>query len=93
VDVEEENGLCAVTVRDDGAGIRQEDLPHVFERFYKADKAHTSGLGTGLGLSIVQRILRQHGQDITVSSEEGRGAAFRFTLALAQSGETAGEKQ
>ncbi len=93
VDVEEENGLCAVTVRDDGAGIRQEDLPHVFERFYKADKAHTSGLGTGLGLSIVQRILRQHGQDITVSSEEGRGAAFRFTLALAQSGETASEKQ
>lgn len=71
-----------VWVCDDGAGIPAEDLPHVFERFYKADKAHTSGLGTGLGLSIVKKIVEQHGQVIGVESEEGEGARFYFTLAL-----------
>ncbi len=70
----------AVEVEDDGAGIDEKDLPHVFERFYTVDKAHTSGKGTGLGLPIVRQILLQHGQDISVVSETGKGTKFTFTL-------------
>ena len=79
-----ENGHIRVTVADDGQGIPAEDLPHVFDRFYKADKAHTKGLGTGLGLSIVKSIIDQHGQTIDVSSEEGNGTTFSFTLERAK---------
>ena len=71
-----------VTVADDGPGIAQEDLPFIFDRFYKADKAHTSGMGTGLGLSIVKRILEQHGQKIKASSGMN-GTSFVFTLDMA----------
>ena len=66
-------------VEDNGPGIAKDDLPFIFDRFYKADKAHTAGMGTGLGLSIVKRILEQHGGDISVSSEPGR-TVFRFEL-------------
>ncbi len=71
--------LAYVVLADDGPGILPQDQPHVFERFYKADKAHTSGKGTGLGLSICQRILEAHGQTIRLLPTE-RGAAFEFTL-------------
>lgn len=73
-------GQVKVTVADDGQGIPAEDLPQVFERFYKVDKAHTSGEGTGLGLSIVKSIMDQHGQTITVHSAPGEGTAFTLTL-------------
>ena len=66
-------------VEDNGPGIAKDDLPFIFDRFYKADKAHTAGMGTGLGLSIVKRILEQHGGGISVSSEPGR-TVFRFEL-------------
>ncbi len=79
--VRAENGLCTVTVTDNGAGILPEDRPRVFERFFTADRAHTSGKGTGLGLSICQRILEMHGQRIRLLDTE-EGAAFAFTLAL-----------
>ena len=69
-----------VTVKDDGVGISQDDLPFIFDRFYKVDKAH-SGKGTGLGLSIVKKILEQHGQDIRCTSTPGHGTTFMFTLA------------
>lgn len=71
-----------VTVRDNGIGIPQEDVPHVFDRFYKVEKAHTPApqMGSGLGLSIVKRIIEQHGQSITVRSARGRGTQFTFTL-------------
>ena len=72
--------LCTVTVADDGAGIDEKDLPHVFDRFYTMDKAHTAGKGTGLGLSIVKQILLQHGHDITVESVKGEGTRFAFQL-------------
>lgn len=72
--------LCTVTVTDDGAGIDEKDLPHVFDRFYTVDKAHTAGKGTGLGLSIVKQILLQHGHDITVESVKGEGTRFAFQL-------------
>lgn len=75
-----------VKVQDFGAGIPEEDVRHVFDRFYKAEKAHTPSAqsGTGLGLSIVQVIMDQHGQDIFVESSPGEGATFLFTLRRAQ---------
>ena len=71
---------CVVTVADDGAGIDEKDLPHVFDRFYTVDKAHTAGKGTGLGLPIVKQILLQHSHDITVESVSGEGTRFTFRL-------------
>lgn len=72
---------ATVIVANDGAPILPEDRPHIFDRFYKADKAHTvgKGSGTGLGLSICQRIIQQHGQTIRLLPVE-TGAAFEFTL-------------
>ena len=72
--------LTYVTIKDNGEGIPEEDIEHVFERFYKVDKAHTSGSGTGLGLCIVDMILKQHGQSIQVDSQVSKGAAFVFTI-------------
>ena len=73
-----------VTVRDDGAGIPEEDLPHIFERFYKVEKAHTPGTeGTGLGLSIAKKIMDQHECELTCRSKLHKGTAFTFTLPLA----------
>ena len=71
-----------VSIRNNGPEIGRDDLPYIFERFYKADKAHTSGGGTGLGLSICQRIMQQHGSAITVQSVPG-DTAFDFTLPIA----------
>ena len=71
--------LLRVTVKDTGPGIAQADLPHVFERFYKADKAH-QGKGTGLGLAIAHEIMKQLGEELTVHSVQGEGSAFTFTL-------------
>jgi len=68
-----------ITLADNGQGILPQDQPHIFERFYKADKAHTAGKGTGLGLSICRRILNAHGQTIRLLPTD-RGAAFEFTL-------------
>jgi len=73
--------IVTVLVINDGASILPEDQPHVFERFYKSDKAHTIGKdsGTGLGLSICKRILEMHGQIIQLVPVN-KGAAFEFTL-------------
>jgi two-component system phosphate regulon sensor histidine kinase PhoR len=70
-----------VSVSDTGMGIPKEDLPHVFERFYKADEARTSG-GSGLGLAIAKHTVQAHGGDIRVQSEEGKGSTFSFSLPL-----------
>lgn len=75
-----EGRTVTVVIADDGKGIPQEDMPFVFERFYKADKAHTIGNGTGLGLAIAKSIIDQHGQRIWVESKEGEGTRFIFTL-------------
>ena len=75
-----------VLISNNGPVIAERDLPYIFERFYKADKAHTAGGGTGLGLSICQRIMNQHGSEITVKSAPG-DTAFAFTLPEASSTE------
>ena len=74
-----------IAVSDDGKGISQEDLPHVFERFYTADKSRTSkGQGSGLGLAIAHTIVEAHQGELTVESRKpGNGAVFRFTLPAA----------
>jgi len=66
-------------VSDTGMGIPREDLPHVFERFYKGDKAR-AGEGTGMGLAIAKHVIEAHGGNIWAESEEGKGSAFSFSL-------------
>jgi len=70
-----------ISVTDNGEGIRPEDLPNVFERFYRADKSRTrNGGGSGLGLTIAKRLVEAHGGTIKVQSEYGKGSCFSFTL-------------
>ena len=70
-----------VCVRDNGPGIPAEDLPHIFERFYRVEKgrAREKG-GTGLGLSIVKHIVLLHGGRVWAESRAGEGTAFFFRL-------------
>jgi heavy metal sensor kinase len=72
-----------ITVRDTGQGIAPEDLPHIFDRFYRADKARsrTKG-GSGLGLSIVRWVVDAHHGEIEVESTPGQGTTFRVRLPL-----------
>ncbi|MGB1253199.1 MAG: sensor histidine kinase [Candidatus Promineifilaceae bacterium] len=72
-----------VSVRDSGVGIPEEDLPRVFERFYKTDRSRNSG-GTGLGLAIAKHIVQAHGGDIWVTSKINRGSVFYFTLPISE---------
>ena len=69
-------------ISDSGPGVAAEDAPHIFDRFYKADKAHTTGQGTGLGLAICKRIIEKHGEHIELVSGDHEGAAFEFTLPI-----------
>ena len=74
---------AAVAVRDSGIGIPEEHIPHIFERFYRVDKARsrTEG-GAGLGLSICQHIAKVHGGRIEVESQVGEGSTFSVFLPL-----------
>jgi two-component system, OmpR family, sensor kinase len=73
-----------IIVRDTGPGIPAEDLPYIFERFYRAEKSRTRtrSSGFGLGLSIVQWIVENHGGTIKVESKEGQGTTFAIWLPL-----------
>lgn len=74
-----ENNGTKITVEDNGIGISPEDLPHIFDRFYRADKSRDRS-GTGLGLSIVKWIVDEHYGKITVSSEPGTGTTFSINI-------------
>lgn len=75
-----------VSVTDTGQGIPAKDLPHVFQRFYRADKSRSRSGGSGgtggLGLSIVQLIVTAHGGEVSIDSQEGKGTTVRFTLPI-----------
>ena len=75
----EQDGHILLTIQDDGIGIGEKDLPHIFDRFYRADQARDRS-GSGLGLSIVKWIVELHGWTIQVVSEPGKGT--RFTIQI-----------
>jgi two-component system sensor histidine kinase ResE len=76
--------VVRVDVHDTGEGIAANDLPHIFERFYRGERARTREThgqrGAGLGLAIVQGLIEAHGGKINVQSEPGKGTLFTFTL-------------
>ena len=92
------NGVEAnVAISDTGIGIAEENLPRLFERFYRVDKGRSRQMGgTGLGLAIVKHIVAQHGAKLTLESEQGKGTEIRveFSEALKQHElETAKQRQ
>jgi two-component system OmpR family sensor kinase len=86
--LERRDDRAALTVADSGAGIAAEDLPHIFERFYRADRARARNRGgAGLGLAIVQWIAEAHGGRVTAESTSGAGSRFTLLLPLARDAE------
>jgi two-component system OmpR family sensor kinase len=82
VDRDEESARLAV--RDTGIGITPELMPHIFERFFRADPARSSGVeGVGLGLSLAKWIVDRHSGRIEVDSQPGKGSTFTVFLPLA----------
>lgn len=77
----EASDYVEIAVQDNGIGIPREDLPRLFERFYRVDKARSRELGgTGLGLAIVKHLVRAQGGEVRVASEPDRGSTFTFSL-------------
>ena len=80
--LEAQGGLAVLEIADTGKGIEQEHLPHVFERFYRADKSRTGASNSGLGLSICKAIVEAHGGTIEVSSAKNVGTNFTVRLPI-----------
>ncbi|WHX98754.1 ATP-binding protein [Neobacillus sp. DY30] len=77
----EENEKVQITVKDQGAGIPKDDLPHIFDRLYRVDKSRSRATGGfGLGLAIVKQLVEAHGGEITVESQVGEGTSFTIIL-------------
>jgi len=85
VAVSQKGKWVEVSVSDTGEGIPAEDLPHIFERFYRVDKSRARATGgSGLGLTIAKRLIEAHGGTIVVQSKLGKGSRFSFTLPIAE---------
>lgn len=82
VGAEQDGAKVRFWVRDTGSGISAEDLPRIFERFYKVDRARSTS-GTGLGLAIARHLVEAHGGRIWAASEPGKGSTFTFTIPIA----------
>jgi signal transduction histidine kinase len=81
-----QNGQAIISIRDDGIGIPADDLPHIFEKFYRVKSPETDDIiGSGLGLSLVKSIIEKHGGRIWVRSQAGEGS--EFTIVLGSMGE------
>jgi two-component system phosphate regulon sensor histidine kinase PhoR len=81
VEAHSDDGTAQIIISDTGIGIPSEDLPRVFERFYRVDKARSREMGgTGLGLSIVKHVIEQMGGTVAVSSQVGQGSRFTLTV-------------
>ena len=81
IGVRVEDGVVEIAVTDQGLGIASEDLDRVFERFFRVDQARSRNTGgTGLGLSIVKHVVENHGGDVRVWSQLGRGSTFTIRL-------------
>jgi signal transduction histidine kinase len=77
------HGQAVLTVADTGMGIDAEDLPHIFDRFYRGRNVRQSDIpGTGLGLAIVKEIVDLHEGELEVQSESGKGSTFRVNLPI-----------
>jgi len=85
--LEASDGAAVTEIRDTGVGISPTDLPHIFERFYRADESRSreSG-GTGLGLSIAKWIAEAHQGQISVVSKVGEGSVFQVQIPLSEDG-------
>jgi PAS domain S-box-containing protein len=82
ITAEELDGFITINVKDDGIGISEEDLPHVFERFYRSDKFHSIGNSIGLGLAIVKWVAEVHGGTVSTKSIKNKGTVFSVSLPI-----------
>jgi two-component system phosphate regulon sensor histidine kinase PhoR len=82
VNVTQQDHEIQFAISDTGIGIDSEDLPRIFERFYKVDRSRATS-GTGLGLAIARHLVEAHGGKIWAESEVGKGSTFYFTIPLA----------
>jgi two-component system, OmpR family, phosphate regulon sensor histidine kinase PhoR len=82
VSVEKKDQVIQFAISDTGIGIATEDLPRIFERFYKVDRSRATS-GTGLGLAIARHLIEAHGGRIWAESIVGEGSTFYFTIPLA----------